>query len=53
MFYQELTINQKINIRSRFGFGYNKAEKEYILCGIYEVPRLCFESPSKWWWKKL
>lgn len=53
MLYRNLNINQKINIRSRFGIGYNKHEQIYIVSGIYEVPKLCFESPCKYWWKKL
>ena len=53
MFYKNLTINEKINVRSRFGIGYNEHEKEFILKCIYEVPECCFSSPNKFYWRNV
>ena len=43
--YKDLTINEKINVRSRIGKGYNKYEMQMFLQGICIIPFCSFSTP--------
>lgn len=46
--YKDLTINEKINVRSRKGKGYNNYEMQMFFQGIYILPYCSYSTPTNY-----